>query len=113
MAKDKTNNNWRKKIAGFWKGTKPAAKRFAAWFRDEVAPECMEFLEANKDVAMRIVLQVAKDMVGASNGAKRKEAFRRIDDHLMKEIPNFKAPEHWLSLLLEIAVTVLKGMGKI
>jgi len=109
----KTKGLWRGKIKDWWKGTKKATASFVRWFKTEIAPELLEFLDANKDIAIKIVKQVAIEMASAPNGAKRGAAFSRLDNYFVKELPNFKAPDHWIGLLLEIAVAVLKASGKI
>lgn len=111
----KSNIPWQEKVRGFFKGTKKVINQFMAWFKVNVEPSLLEFLETNKDIAIQIVLEVAEDFAdaSASNAAKRKEALSRIDDHLLESLPDLKTPDHWLSLLLEIAVAVLKASGKI
>lgn len=113
MATKKNKGEWREKVRDFFKGTFKAVRLCTAWFKDNIAPELQEFLEMNREAALRIVMAVGKDLAGASDHDKRAEAVRRIDDHVVRELPNLKAPDHWIRLLLELAVAAAKASGKL
>jgi len=87
--------------------------KFFHWFQENVQPELVEFLDANKNLAVQTVKDVAIDLVGATGEAKRNEAMKRIDDRLCQALPSIVLPNHWLALLVEVAVTVLKAQGRI
>ena len=54
---------WKK----FWMGIKSAMKegahKFSLWLQLSVKPELMEFLDKNKDLANKIVMEVAQDLM--------------------------------------------------
>jgi len=106
-------STWKEKVGKFFKGVASAANKFVGWFKANVSPQLMEFLDANKGLAMKIVLNVAKNMASASNAEKRQAALDQIGKDILTEVPNLQVPEHWMSLLLEIAVAALKASGKI
>jgi len=109
------------KFRKFWSRVKTAVKigvhRFVVWFNLHVKSDLLDFLDDNKDLAMRIVLDVARELAGHPGKVKFNEAFKRLADHLAREVEsgtvNVTRHTSWINLLIEIAVQVLKAQGRL
>jgi len=104
-------------IKEFWTRLKTAVKlgihRFTVWFQLNVKPDLLDFIEENKELAMRVCRDVARDLSGQAGRLKRDEAFKRILSILTGAVPDIRTSSSWINLLIEIAVQALKAKGKL
>lgn len=86
---------------------------FWDWFKREISPELKQFLSDNKELAIKVVKEVAVDLADEIGEVKFEEALKRLADALVKETPNLQPHTSWLRFLIEAAVIVLKQRGEI
>lgn len=86
---------------------------FALWFERSVGPDLVEFLDDNKELAMRVVKEVAVELAGARGEEKRRRAAGLIRAELAETLPELETKSGWINLLVEIAVAVLRSRGRI
>ena len=73
----------------------------------------MQFLDDNKELAISIVTKVAKEYASAGGRVKLEKATDLLGRELARNLPNVKISNHWINLLIEVAVAVLKSQGLI
>ena len=104
-------------MTSLWIKVKAAIKlgfhKFVTWLNLSIKPDLLDFLDDNKDLATLVVIDVAKDLADEIGEVKRDEAIKRLVDAGVKNIPNLEVKTHWIALLVEVAVAVLKGQGKL
>ena len=104
-------------INEFWTKLKTAlhsgVNKILVWFNLYVTPELAVFLEDNKGLAIDFCLEAAKKYAAQPGHFKAESVGRMLKDHFAENHPDIKVRNHWISLLIEIAVAVLKAQGKI
>jgi len=97
----------------FWKRIKQALSAFASWLDLSLKPELKRFIYDNRELATRTIMIVAKEYAMLPNDSKRSMAMALIKKELLKSIPNILIKDHYLGLLVEIVVAILKSQGKL
>jgi len=86
---------------------------FFDWFQENVQPELLDFLDDNKDLAMEIVIKVAKDFAGKPSHLKFDSAYKALSGEFKDNVGNLTIDNQWIRLLIELAVAAAKASGKI
>lgn len=100
-----SQGKWR---AGWFK-TRRLFKIFWLWFRKNVAPEIAAFCVDNMDVALEVVASMATQYANEPGAFKRDKALDTLGIQVAAAAPGLKFRNHWLSLLLELAVAAFKA----
>ncbi len=79
------------------------------WLQDSLGPEVLEFIDDNKDLALKIVKEVAVDLADEIGEVKAKEAADRLVDALKDSVPDIESKNWLINLLIEIAVAAMKN----
>jgi hypothetical protein len=94
---------------GFMDALKSVGSRFVGWFKTTVKPEMLEFLDANKGLALEVVTKTAIDCAGKGSALKREYALNELRKHAIEVAPGVQVDNQWLGLLIEMALAVYKA----
>ena len=97
----------------FWKRIKHALSAFASWLDLSLKPELKRFVYDNRELALKIVMNIGRDYAAMPNETKRAMAMTMIKKELLKSLPSILIKDHYLGLLIEIVVAILKSQGKL
>lgn len=86
---------------------------FFDWFQENVKPELLDFLDDNRDLAMKIIIAVAKDFAGKPSHLKFDSAYDALVDEFKDNAGSLTVDNQWIRLLIELVVAAAKASGKI
>lgn len=100
------SNKWFEKVVA---RVKRSAVKFWQWFREHIRPELEKFLVENKDVAVEIVIKVAKELAEQPGRAKFEAAVDMLKNELRKREGELQYPTWWLETLIQLVFAVLRS----
>lgn len=92
---------------------KDASHEVLDWFEDEVEPELLEFIKANKDIIIRAIMDTAKHYAAEPGHIKFKNATERLGNEFKDELGNVTITDSWLGFAIQFVFMILKSQGKI
>lgn len=92
-----------------WLKTRRLFKILWMWFRTNVKPEIAAFIVDNMDVALQVVASMAGQYANEPGAFKRERALDTLGKQVAAAAPGLKFRNHWLALLLELAVVAFKA----
>lgn len=102
-----------KSIKKWWPELINKSKSFFSWLKKQVGPDIIQFLDDNKELALQLVIDAAKYYADKPGHFKFESVKSRLVEQLKQGREDIVIQEHWIHLLIEIAVAVAKATGKI
>jgi len=104
-------------VKEFWTKVKNALKagmhKFSIWFNASAKPELLEFLDDNKELALKLVTEAAQYYAGKPSHLKFESVYNHLTEEFKDNAGNLTIDNQWIRLLIELAVAVAKASGKI
>ena len=110
---NKKGNKARKVMNKIREQLKEMFHDFVDWIQENLAPELKNFLEDNMDLAMEIVVKVAKEYAGKPSHIKFDSVYNALEEEFKDNTGNLTIDNQWIRLIIELAVSAAKASGKI